>query len=420
MLRWYYCKKKEDLALKSVMPVNAKRSKDDTETETVQKKRPPQTLLDNWLKRPSLSPDCLGALEPGASSVPEQSVPGSGTETVPLPLAHSSDASPRVSSPEPPHVLAGMIFAFAGVVPADEAAYLKNQVAVSGAQVRNSLDTSCCTHLVCDDGACAEAERARLHGIQIVNSEWVSATIAHGYSPSSQAAADEEGSPEEWHRIEEEYQTEQQRLADEAQTFSPADALEVPALKLPADYVDAWDRDHVRLPCSPQCVGRDSQPLWLTLCRHLSPPPSSLHSLLQALKAVKRSLRGSWRFDGLRELLTDGLGEEERARFFRKTLPGICGIALQLPQLCSAPIPLLRAGQAKRVELSADQCGSLLAHAFFCSLPFRNAETSGDLPYFSFCRAQIIEPVRGEGRAGRGWMRAPARLIRRARPERYL
>ena len=116
MLRWYYCKKKEDLALKSVMPVNAKRSKDDTETETVQKKRPPQTLLDNWLKRPSLSPDCLGALEPGASSVPEQSVPGSGTETVPLPLAHSSDASPRVSSPEPPHVLAGMIFAFAGVV----------------------------------------------------------------------------------------------------------------------------------------------------------------------------------------------------------------------------------------------------------------------------------------------------------------
>ena len=74
--------------------------------------------------------------------------------------------------------------------------------------------------------------------------------------------------------------------------------------------------------------------------------------------------------------------------------PGRCIVHLHpltglLP--CRSPIPLLRAGRAATAELSPEACASLLVHAFFCSMPFRNDDISGGmaLPYFSFCRAPL-------------------------------
>ena len=75
-------------------------------------------------------------------------------------------------------------------------------------------------------------------------------------------------------------------------------------------------------------------PLWATLCHHLSPPPATLGALLNALKAVRRAVHGHWRFDGLRELLSEDLDDDERAAFWGRTLPGMCALALRLPKLC--------------------------------------------------------------------------------------
>ncbi|KAL1515239.1 hypothetical protein AB1Y20_001873 [Prymnesium parvum] len=143
--------------------------------------------------------------------------------------------------------------------------------------------------------------------------------------------------------------------------------------------------EHVLLPCSPRARCVDGAPLWAALCALLSPPPASPPQLLAALEAVRDALGGEWTFDGLQELLTVELHDDERQAFFRTTVPAICSLALRLPALFPTPLPLLRAGRQRSVCLTAEQCGCLLAHAFLCSFPGRNGEGAGGLPYFSLC-----------------------------------
>lgn len=49
-------------------------------------------------------------------------------------------------------------------------------------------------------------------------------------------------------------------------------------------------------------------------------------------------------------------------------------LALQLPALVQAPIPLLRAGHSASLSLTQLQCASLLANAFLCTFPRRNTQ----------------------------------------------
>ena len=167
-----------------------------------------------------------------------------------------------------------------------------------------------------------------------------------------------------------------------------------PEAELPPWYVDAWDREHVRLPCSPRCLSRQGAgvPLWHVLCARLSPPPSSTLKLLGALRAIQKAVGGRWTFEALHEFLEHECSADERRRFFDATLPHMCRLALALPRLCPRPLTLLLKGRAERVSLHPDQCAALLAHAFFCSMPFRadpggrRAHGAGgrgpDLPYF--------------------------------------
>lgn len=48
-------------------------------------------------------------------------------------------------------------------------------------------------------------------------------------------------------------------------------------------------------------------------------------------------------------------------------------LALQLPYLCSQPIPLLKQCINHTISLSQLQIASLLANAFFCTFPRRNS-----------------------------------------------
>lgn len=63
-------------------------------------------------------------------------------------------------------------------------------------------------------------------------------------------------------------------------------------------------------------------------------------------------------------------------KFFTDTLPEIIRLALRLPELVPASIPLLRSGTNKSISLSQQQIACLLANAFLCTFPRRNTDTA--------------------------------------------
>ena len=131
--------------------------------------------------------------------------------------------------------------------------------------------------------------------------------------------------------------------------------------------------------------------------------------LMSALGRIKSVLGGDWSFRALHEFLTHDLTDEERTSFFGTTLPHMCALALRLPSLFPRPLPLLLKGRAAAVELSHEQCACLMAHAFFCSMPFRadysdtgrrgrHRASALDLPSFSLCRLHAaMTPPRAPG-----------------------
>ena len=73
-----------------------------------------------------------------------------------------------------------------------------------------------------------------------------------------------------------------------------------------------------------------------------------------ALKAIKGAVGGGPRHAtllALHEMLESELGPPEAAAFYARTLPHVCALALALPRLCRAPIPLLRGGRAAKVSV---------------------------------------------------------------------
>ena len=147
--------------------------------------------------------------------------------------------------------------------------------------------------------------------------------------------------------------------------------------KVGPEYRDAWDKRHVRLPCSPECVGKDMTSRWLKIRRALSPAGgfrdvASLVRAITSYMARPREAPGRWTFRALESLVNDYFRSSERAAFFDKTLPYIIEAALALPVRCSRPIPLLRAGQSGAVNLSSLQIVSLLANCFLCTFPEDN------------------------------------------------
>lgn len=160
---------------------------------------------------------------------------------------------------------------------------------------------------------------------------------------------------------------------------------------LPAEYVDAWDREHVRLPCSPRARCLDGAPLWPILYRALHPPPTDAETLLRSLRTIRKAVGGRWGLERIKELVYTVMSQSQRDVFFGRILPELCSLVLRTPELFPSPLPLLRSGAPRTVSLVADQCACLVANAFFCTLPFRNdvpraagARATG-LPYFSFC-----------------------------------
>lgn len=175
-----------------------------------------------------------------------------------------------------------------------------------------------------------------------------------------------------------------------------------PPRPFPNQYADAWDPNHVRMPCSPKNMcptdgGSRVMPRWKLIQDSLDPTGqhhaisanddggpgggpfilSSSFDLEEAILRYNPHYANKWDFRTLHSYFHEALGVEEAKYFFSDLLPRMTRLCLSLPDLVTSPPPLLRklrAEGSRRLTLSRLQVSALLANAFFCTFPRRNAQ----------------------------------------------
>lgn len=109
----------------------------------------------------------------------------------------------------------------------------------------------------------------------------------------------------------------------------------------------------------------------------------------EAIKKYNKKYEKQWSFCGLYKYFYS-LSQKEKNDLLYRTLPFMASLALQLPEVCPSPIPLLRQGQKHTLTMSQEQIACLLANAFFCTFPRRNATDPsseyGNYPDINFSR----------------------------------
>lgn len=113
---------------------------------------------------------------------------------------------------------------------------------------------------------------------------------------------------------------------------------------------DKWDSEHVRMPCSshslyPVTDSKGESRLkkrWEMIENALTKPIHNSNDLADAILSYNTKFKNIWRFEALHKLFIECLEEEESQYFFDVTLPEVAKLALSLPKLVQAPIPLLK------------------------------------------------------------------------------
>ncbi|KAM5241201.1 poly(ADP-ribose) glycohydrolase isoform 2-T2 [Hipposideros larvatus] len=133
-------------------------------------------------------------------------------------------------------------------------------------------------------------------------------------------------------------------------------AGEVPK-PFPTHFKDLWDNKHVKMPCS-------EQNLYPVEDENGERTAGSRWELIQTALLNK--------FTRPQNLKV--LEEAEAQHLYQSILPDMVKIALCLPNICTQPIPLLKQKMNHSITMSQEQIASLLANAFFCTFPRRNAK----------------------------------------------
>lgn len=153
----------------------------------------------------------------------------------------------------------------------------------------------------------------------------------------------------------------------------------------------AWDQKHVRLPCavesqvhSPERFGNQTpKSRWTLIEDTLRKPIRNCQEMELAIKTYNKKYKTIWNFLTLHKLFEFHYTSTEVKHFFDNVLPKLIDLALELPQLIQAPIPLLKQGMNNSISMSQQQAACLLANAFLCTFPQRNS-TSKSSEYSSF------------------------------------
>ncbi|XP_045483285.1 poly(ADP-ribose) glycohydrolase-like [Harmonia axyridis] len=151
-----------------------------------------------------------------------------------------------------------------------------------------------------------------------------------------------------------------------------------------------WDEDHVRMPYSPENLYPVEEigtkgilvSRWELICEALGKPLKSFSDLEKAISSYNRSIP---KLTALENFFEHVLSEEESEEFFENILPKIIKLALSLPEILPAGIPLLKKHHNRSISISQLQVSSLLANAFLCTFPWKK-EVSHTYPGVNFIR----------------------------------
>ena len=175
-----------------------------------------------------------------------------------------------------------------------------------------------------------------------------------------------------------------QSSATHAVLFRPRLKQGEPPTPFPDTFKDVWDSNHVRMPCSSQSVfpvamttggggkggGKTLVSRWDVIKESLRKPITNSYDLEEAILTYNSR---KWNFFGLHSYFSDHCSEDEASSFFGTVLPRIIDLALSLPKLVTHALPLLKKQLDYSVSLSQQQLACLLANAFLCTFPRRNA-----------------------------------------------
>ena len=137
---------------------------------------------------------------------------------------------------------------------------------------------------------------------------------------------------------------------------------------------NAASRPHVLMPF--QVLGSSGPQARSNLnkmCDAFSEPPTTFAKLRESILSYQPCAKRG-KFKVLWTLLHVHFSEEQRHRFFHSTLRSIVAFAMELPDVCANPIPLLSAGESRSVDLTERQICAMLANMFLSSFPSRGEE----------------------------------------------
>ncbi|XP_031217884.1 poly(ADP-ribose) glycohydrolase isoform X1 [Mastomys coucha] len=162
-------------------------------------------------------------------------------------------------------------------------------------------------------------------------------------------------------------------------------AGEVPK-PFPTHYKDLWDNKHVKMPCSGQNLypvedengERTAGSRWELIQTALLNKFTRPQNLKDAILKYNVAYSKKWDFTALVDFWDKVLEEAEAQHLYQSILPDMVKIALCLPNICTQPIPLLKQKMNHSVTMSQEQIASLLANAFFCTFPRRNAKMKSE------------------------------------------
>ncbi|XP_040176671.1 poly(ADP-ribose) glycohydrolase isoform X2 [Rana temporaria] len=150
----------------------------------------------------------------------------------------------------------------------------------------------------------------------------------------------------------------------------------------PSYIVDTWDSIHVKMPCSKNNEypvedhngGKTVGSRWKIIESSLRGNIKNPHDLKAAILAYNLTYSKKWDFTALVDFCVKVMEKAESTHLFGSILPDMVSLALKLQKLCTKPIPLLKKRMNHSITMSQEQISCLLANAFFCTFPRRNAK----------------------------------------------
>ncbi|XP_002155531.4 poly(ADP-ribose) glycohydrolase isoform X1 [Hydra vulgaris] len=150
----------------------------------------------------------------------------------------------------------------------------------------------------------------------------------------------------------------------------------------PEYYKDYWDKTHVRMPCSDENLYPTSdkkiQKRWDLIEEALLKGFQTSKDLEDAVLKYNHHYKNKWNFEAWHSYCNIYLDDRGRDYLFKKLLPSMVRLALQLPNIVTQSPKLLQKGRNQSLTFSQKQISCLLANAFFCTYPRRNSLKTSD------------------------------------------